>query len=119
MDFLNFFAVFISAVISSFGIGGGSIFILYLTLFKKVEQLEAQGLNLLFFIPSALISVAVYAYKKMLSYKLLLPLIGGGILGVLLGAVLLKHLPVRYLKLGFSLFLLFVGTKTLFQKKKE
>lgn len=119
MDILSFLAVFFSAILSSFGIGGGSVFILYLTLFKKVEQLEAQGLNLLFFIPSALIAVSVYAYKKMLSYKILFPLILGGILGVGLGSVLLKVLPVRYLKLCFALFLLLVGTKTLFQKKKE
>ena len=46
-DFVNLLAVFVSSVITSMGLGGGSFYILYLTFFTDTEQFTAQGYNLL------------------------------------------------------------------------
>ena len=43
----------VSGVVSGMGIGGGSILILYLTLFAGMAQQQAQGINLLYFLPTA------------------------------------------------------------------
>lgn len=118
MGFLDFLAVFFAACVSAWGIGGGSIFILYITLIKHIEQLPAQGMNLIFFIPGALIATFCYFKKGLLDFKKLLPLIVGGLFGVGLGAILLKFIKPNFLRFFFAIFLLVVGTKTLFEKKK-
>ena len=46
-----------TGVISGFGIGGGSLLVLYLTAVAKMDQLSAQGINLVYFLfcaPTAL-----------------------------------------------------------------
>ncbi len=54
MNFLDILAVILSAAVSAMGLGGGGVLILYLTLVRDVPQLEAQGINLLFFTPAPL-----------------------------------------------------------------
>ena len=46
-----------AAVLASMGMGGGSVLILWLTLVSGVGQREAQGLNLLFFLPVGALSL--------------------------------------------------------------
>ena len=50
-------AGFGAAVLASMGMGGGSVLILWLTLVSGVGQREAQGLNLLFFLPVGALSL--------------------------------------------------------------
>ena len=52
-DFVNLLAIFVSSVITSMGLGGGSFYILYLTFFTDTEQFTAQGYNLLLGLLSA------------------------------------------------------------------
>ena len=42
--------------LAGIGVGGGSLLILWLTLVLKVSPAEARSINLLFFIPAALIA---------------------------------------------------------------
>ena len=43
----------LTGILSGFGIGGGSLLLLYLTLFAGVDQYQAGGINLLYFIACA------------------------------------------------------------------
>lgn len=112
-------AAILSAIISSMGLGGGGVLILYLTLFKETPQLYAQGLNLLFFVPCAITSLIIYAKSKMLKPKVLLPLIGGGLIGVFAGRYLLDIISPFYLRAAFAVFLIVVGAFTVFRKEKK
>ena len=47
----NLLAVIVSAAVGAMGLGGGSVLILYLTLILNMQQVQAQGINLLFFLP--------------------------------------------------------------------
>ena len=50
-----------ASIISAWGVGGGTLLLLVMTLFLGVDQRTAQGINLLFFLPtaiSALVSVS-------------------------------------------------------------
>ena len=49
----------LTGILSGFGIGGGSLLLLYLTLFEGAGQYQAGGINLLYFLswaPASLIS---------------------------------------------------------------
>ena len=47
-----------ASVISAWGVGGGTLLLLVMTLFLGVEQRTAQGINLLFFLPAAVSALA-------------------------------------------------------------
>ena len=42
-----------TGILSAFGIGGGSLLLIYLTSFAALDQHQAQGINLLYFLPAA------------------------------------------------------------------
>ena len=81
-------AGFLSGVIGAMGLGGGAVLLIYLTLFGGVDQIKAQGINLLFFIPIAVVSVAIYAFKKQIDFKTVILFglagLGGAAAGVFL-----------------------------------
>ena len=78
-------AGFFSGAIGAMGLGGGAVLLIYLALFKDMNQLRAQGINLIFFIPVALLSIIIYAVKKQIKWKTVLPLAGAGLLGAAAG----------------------------------
>lgn len=119
LNFLDAIAVIVSALIGAMGLGGGSVLILYLTLFRRLPQLMAQGINLLFFIPCAVTAVLVYAKQKIIQWKFVLPMILGGAVGVAIGTYFLKNTDTKYISVLFAIFLLTVGIYTLFSKEKK
>ena len=42
-----------AGVLSGFGVGGGTLLLVYMTAFAGLDQRLAQGINLLYFLPSA------------------------------------------------------------------
>ena len=114
----NLLAVIVSAAVGAMGLGGGSVLILYLTLILNMQQVQAQGINLLFFLPCAITAVVVYKKRNLLNKQYLLPLIFGGFVGVGGGMVLLQFLDTRYIRWIFAVFLLTLGIITFFQKNK-
>ena len=109
-------AGFLAGVFGAMGLGGGSVLMLYLTVICGEEQLKAQGINLMFFIPIALLAVIIFIIKKQISYKRLLPIIIGGVFGVVGGWYLSGVLGSRFISKIFGIFLLFLGMKELFHK---
>ena len=117
MNILTVVASFISGLLCSMGFGGGSVLIIFLTSFLNVEQKEAQGINLFFFIPCALYSVIRYRRKGIIDKKLLLPFVFLGLTGVTIGYMITYMLPATLLKKAFGIFLLITGTRDLVIKK--
>jgi len=97
---------FAAGVISGMGIGGGAILIPALTLMFGMQQQNAQHINLLYFIPTALLAVRVHKKSGNIEKKGLLPLILWGLLGALPGALIAVKLDANYLRKGFAVFLL-------------
>ena len=79
MNIAALLAGLMSGIIGGMGLGGGAVLIIYLTIFQDVEQLQAQGINLLFFIPIAFLAVIIYAFKKQIKWRVTIPLAIGGI----------------------------------------
>ena len=101
------------------GRGGGGVLVLYLTLSLGMPQLQAQGINLLFFLPCAIISIVIQLKRRMID----LPTAGwmalGGAGGVLIGMGLTKILHAALLSKLFAAFLIVVGLMELFGKSKK
>ena len=105
--------------LSGLGIGGGSLLILWLTLGLDMEQAAARAVNLLFFLPAAI--VACYYRKKQgtLDVKKMLPAILAGCLGALLGTRLGGNMGTSLLKKSFGVLLLATGIREILWKPKK
>ena len=61
---MSFFVIaivsFATGVFASLGLGGGMVLIIYLTVFAGMPQIQAQGINLIFFVPIAIISIIIH-----------------------------------------------------------
>lgn len=115
---LSIIAGFLSGIIGSMGFGGGGILIIFLVVFANTPQLQAQGINLIFFIPCAIISVIIYAIKKQIDFKEIIPVISGGILGAIPASFLLNVIDTHYLSKIFAVFLIAMGIISLIKLKK-
>lgn len=119
MNFRDSLAVFLSAAVSSMGLGGGGILVLYLTLFRDMPQLKAQGINLLFFLPCSLVALLVYHRQKIIRFRaLLLPVIGG-VAGSLAGNFALRFLKGAFIPKIFACFLILAGGFSLYRALKN
>ena len=107
-----------SGIIGGMGLGGGAVLIIYLTVFKNTEQLRAQGINLLFFIPIALVAVLIYAIKKQIKWRITLPIATGGILGAVGGFYLTDFIGGNFTAKLFGGFLILLGLQEIFFKSK-
>ena len=112
-------AGFISGAVGAMGLGGGSILILYLTMWKDLPQLNAQGINLLFFIPSAIAALLKHNKNKLIEWKISKTYIFYGLLGVALGYVLIRTLDGDIIRKIFSVVLILTGVKDLLFKNKK
>lgn len=112
-------ASFFGAVISALGMGGGGILIIYLTAYLGMEQLAAQGINLVFFLPVAAVAIFLHARHHLIRWKLVLPFGALGVVGVYFGAKLAARVGSGALGKLFGGFLLLIGLRELLAKKKK
>nr|WP_242964173.1 TSUP family transporter [Flavonifractor sp. An135] len=105
-----------TGVLSAFGVGGGSLLLVYLTAFAGVEQTTAQGINLLYFLPAAAMALPAHWKNGYLDWKAARPAIAAGLLAAALGAWVATGVDVALLRKGFGVFLLAVGCKELFSR---
>lgn len=117
MDIITVIASFISGVVCSMGFGGGSVLIIYLTSYLGTPQKEAQGINLVFFVPAAIYSVYRYNKDKLIKKEILKSYILWGIVGVVTGYAIINFISADYLGKIFGGLLIFMGAKDLFAKK--
>ncbi len=107
--FIKIIAGFLSGLIGGMGLGGGAVLLMYLRLFESTNQLKAQGINLLFFIPIATVAVIMYIKKGIIVWKTVLLFSGAGILGAIGGIWLGNAIGSRYLGKIFAAILIIMG----------
>ena len=104
--------------LTGLGIGGGSLLMLWLTLVLGVSQADARQINLLFFLPSALISCWMHKRQGTLNWKISLPGMISGCAAAMLGSWLAANLDPEMLKKPFGVLLLIAGARELFYRRK-
>ena len=108
-----------AGIISGMGIGGGTILIPALVLFAKPEQHIAQSVNLIFFIPTAIIALIIHIKNKSIDFKMTLPIAGAGLLGAFIGSKFAVSLSSAALRKCFGVFLLIMGCYEMVRKGKR
>ena len=99
--------------LSGLGVGGGSLLILWLTIVTGMEPEKARLLNLLFFIPSAIIATFFRWKHADLQWKKLLPSILGGCISAAAFSMLSKHMDTGLLQKIFGVLFVITGIREL------
>lgn len=99
-----------------FGVGGGVILVPTLVLLAGLKQVEAQGISLLFVIPTAASGTWKHRSLGNVKTREVLPLAVWSILGAFAAAGVATHLPSHTLRVCFAVFLFAVGAKLAFSK---
>ena len=114
---MNLIIGFLGGLAASMGLGGGFVLLVYLTAFADFGQLQAQGINLVFFLPIALLSVVIHTKNKLVEWKAIPAMAVFGALGVAGGSFLAGILDERILRKLFSVLLILVGIREFFHRK--
>ena len=97
------------ALLSGLGVGSGGLLVVFLTEYRDVGQLFAQGVNLIFFIFSSGASTAVNLRARNICYGAVTVMSVGGAIGAIVGALVASMLDPDLLRIGFGVMLLVGG----------
>lgn len=109
----------LTGIISGFGIGGGSLLVLYLTAFAGVAQYTAGGINLLYFIGCAPAALIGHIRQKTIVWPAVLWCGLAGVIAAIPASWLAAGLNTDLLRRLFGVVLLYVGVKELRAGKRE
>ena len=106
-------------ILSGLGTGGGSLLVLWLTLILNMPPQQAKVINLLFFLPSAIISTVLRWRRGGIPWgKVWLPAIAG-CAGALLFATVGQKMNTELLQKLFGVLLLFTGLRELCYRERK
>lgn len=105
--------------LAGIGVGGGSLLILWLTIVLETEHDIARGINLLFFIPSALIACLFRWKQGSLNLKNVLPAIFSGCIAAAIFSMLSGKIDMGLLRKLFGVLLLVTGLRELFYRPRK
>lgn len=105
--------------LSGLGVGGGSLLILWLTLVLDLPQESARAINLLFFLPAAMIACLFRWKQGSIPFRKILPAIIAGCVSTVLFSRIRPGIDTVYLKKAFGLLLLLTGFRELTYKQKK
>lgn len=106
MQFVWFvFAGIMGGFLGGMGMGGGTILIPLLGIFYNVSQHTAQAVNLISFIPMAVVALIIHIKNKLVDFKSILYIIIPGLIFCVFGFFIAKNLQGDILRRVFGGFL--------------
>lgn len=112
--FFGILVGFSTGVISGFGVGGGTLLVLWLTLVEHMDQLRAGGVNLVYFAACGLPALLGHIKNGLVEGQAVLWCVLLGVPACLAGSLAAAGMDVGLLRRGFGVLLLVVGVKELF-----
>lgn len=109
-----------TGILSGFGVGGGTLLLVYMTAFAGLDQRLAQGINLVYFLPAGLMALPSHWKNGWIEKDCLLPAIGAGLVCAAGAAWAALSLDVELLRRCFGAFLIVIGlTELLHRGQRE
>lgn len=113
------FSILVGTVLgflSGLGTGGGSLLLMWLTVALHMDPATARSVNLLFYIPSALVACLFHWRQGSLNYRKIFPAVLAGCAAAGIFSWISGMLDVTVLKKLFGGLLLFTGIRELLFK---
>jgi uncharacterized membrane protein YfcA len=109
----------VTGVLSGMGIGGGTLLVIYLVNIAHVPQLEAQGINLVYFLPVAALSLISHIKNKLVVRRAFVFSGLAGVIFTVAGSLVATSLNTGVLRKLFGLLLIAAGMSQIFKKDRE
>ena len=119
MIFWEILAGALGGIVGGMGMGGGTLTIPILTIFLAYEQLQAQGINLIAFLPMSVVALIIHFKNKLVDFKSTWGLALIGSLFSLIGAMVANQLSNIVLKKLFAVFLIGLGIWQIIEMKRQ
>ena len=119
MQIIGILVAFATATLAGLGVGGGGLLVLYLTLALSMEQLTAQGINMLFFAAASTTSLLIHARKRKLDMRVITICALFALGGAYGGSLLANTIETGLLRKIFGGFLIFSGVIVFMKKEKK
>ena len=119
MIFWEIIAGVIGGIVAGMGMGGGTLTIPILTIFLKYEQLRAQGVNLIAFLPMSVVALFIHIKNHLVDFKNTWLLAVVGCFFSLGGALIANHMSNVVLKKLFAVFLICLGIWQFVEMKRN
>lgn len=94
-----------------FASGGGMILVPAFIYMLKMQDVEARATSIICILPMVVTSGIFYYKNNYFDWKMGILCSIGGILGGIIGAKILNKIPVKYLKVAFTIFLIYASYK--------
>ena len=105
--------------LSGLGVGGGSLLMLWLTLVAGMEHINARCINLLFFIPCAIIASFFRWKQGHLDLRRILPAVIAGCVSAGIFSAVSRIVDITVLKKLFGILLLATGLRELLYRPRK
>ena len=96
-------------IIAGMGMGGGTLTIPILTLALGIGQKAAQAVNLISFVPMAVVTVAIHCKNRLIDLGAMIKVVIPALAACVVGALIAPALSSRALSIGFGIFLIILG----------
>ena len=105
---IGFFSGIVSGLFAS---GGGMILVPAFIYLLKMKDVESRATSVICILPMVVTSGIFYYIGNYIDWEIGLLCAIGGVVGGIVGAKLLNKLPERYLKIAFTIFLIYASYK--------
>ena len=109
----------VCGVFSGLGIGGGTLLMVWMTAVMDVAQKTAQGINLLYFLPTAVCALIFHIKNRLIRWRVVIPAAIAGSLCAAAAAFLATMIDTELLRKLFGGFLILVGLTELFGRQRD
>ena len=119
MIFWEIVAGVIGGIVAGMGMGGGTLTIPILTIFLHSKQLQAQGVNLIAFLPMSVVALFIHVKNHLVDFKNTWLLAVVGCLFSICGALIANSISNGVLKKFFAIFLIALGIWQFIEMKRN
>ncbi len=98
-----------------FSTGGGMIVVPAFIYLLNMEDKKARGTSIFCILPMVVTSGIFYYKSNYIDWNISILCAIGGMIGGYTGAKLLKKIPTHYLKVAFTIFLIYASYKMIFK----
>ena len=109
----------VCGIFSGLGIGGGTLLMVWMTAVMGIEQRAAQGINLLYFLPTAACALFFHIKNRLIRWRVVLPAILTGCVFAAGAAFLATVMDTELLRKLFGGFLILVGLRELLTAQRR
>lgn len=119
VEYLAFPVAIVLGFLAGLGVGGGSLLMLWLTSVVNMDYEVARTVNLLFFLPTALITTLFHKKQGSVDIRKVLPAIVSACIAAAAFSYIGRHIDTSLLKKLFGGILIVTGLRELFYRDRK